>query len=39
VQKTDFTVAIYLTVLICFFAYCYPVARFTQSLERRFAAR
>jgi polar amino acid transport system permease protein len=39
VQRTDFTVAVYLTVLVWFFVYCYPVARFTQNLERRFAVR
>lgn len=39
VQRTDFTVIIYLTVLMAFFLFCYPVSRFTQRLERRFASR
>ncbi|PZP52896.1 MAG: amino acid ABC transporter, partial [Agrobacterium fabrum] len=29
----------YLTVLMAFFLFCYPVSRFTQRLERRFASR
>ncbi|MGO4451502.1 amino acid ABC transporter permease [Phyllobacterium sp. TAF24] len=39
VQRTDFTVVVYLTVLIAFFLFCYPVSRFTQYLERRLASR
>lgn len=39
VQRTDFTVVVYLTVLMAFFLFCYPVSRFTQRLERRFASR
>lgn len=37
VRRTDFTIAVYLTVLVAFFAYCYPISRLTQRLERRFA--
>jgi polar amino acid transport system permease protein len=37
VRRTDFTIAVYLTVLVSFFAYCYPISRLTQRLERRFA--
>lgn len=39
VQRSDFTVVVYLTVLMAFFLFCYPVSRFTQRLERRFASR
>lgn len=39
VQRTDFTVVVYLTVLMAFFMFCYPVSRFTQYLERRYASR
>ena len=39
VQRNDFTVVVYLTVLMAFFLFCYPVSRFTQRLERRFASR
>jgi polar amino acid transport system permease protein len=37
VNRTGFTVLIYFTVLALFFAYCYPISRFTQHLERRYA--
>ncbi len=37
VRRTDFTIAVYLTVLVSFFAYCYPISRLTQRLERRFS--
>jgi polar amino acid transport system permease protein len=37
VNRTGFTVLIYLSVLALFFAYCYPISRFTQLLERRYA--
>ncbi|MFE1599834.1 amino acid ABC transporter permease [Methylobacterium sp. ID0610] len=37
VSRTDFTVLTYVTVLIAFFLFCYPVSRLTQRLERRFA--
>jgi polar amino acid transport system permease protein len=29
----------YLMLLLMFFAYCYPIARFTATLERRFAVK
>ncbi len=32
-------VPFYSFVLLCFFAYCYPIARFTAYLERRFAVQ
>lgn len=37
VNRTGFTVLIYFSVLALFFAYCYPVSRLTQRLERRYA--
>ncbi|MBV4474775.1 amino acid ABC transporter permease [Pseudomonas botevensis] len=37
VNKTGFTVVIYLSLLALFFAYCYPISRLTQALERRYA--
>src|SRR5450830_1897492 len=37
VSRTDFTVLIYATLLLLFFAYCYPIARATQALEARHA--
>lgn len=37
VNRTDFTILIYFTLLALFFAYCYPIARFTRHLERRHA--
>ncbi|MCF7534280.1 amino acid ABC transporter permease [Pseudomonas petrae] len=37
VNRTGFTVLIYFSVLALFFAYCYPISRFTQFLERRYA--
>jgi len=37
VNLTGFTVVIYLSLLVLFFAYCYPISRFTQYLERRYA--
>ncbi|MBJ7220293.1 MULTISPECIES: amino acid ABC transporter permease [unclassified Brenneria] len=36
VNQISFTMLVYLAVLLLFFAYCYPIARFTQRLERRF---
>lgn len=39
VRRTDFTIVVYVTVLIAFFLYCWPVARFTRFLERRFSVR
>lgn len=37
VNRTSFTVLIYFSVLALFFAWCYPISRFTQRLERRYA--
>lgn len=37
VQRIDFTIAVFPLVLLCFFAYCYPISRLTRRLERRFA--
>lgn len=37
VNQTGFTVLIYFSVLALFFAYCYPISRITQRLERRYA--
>lgn len=37
VHRTDFTIAVFPLVLLCFFAYCYPISRLTRRLERRFA--
>jgi len=36
VNMTGFTVVIYLSLLVLFFAYCYPISRLTQHLERRY---
>ncbi len=35
VARTDFTILVYFTLLALFFAYCYPIARWTRFLERR----
>ncbi|WP_447919658.1 amino acid ABC transporter permease [Achromobacter aegrifaciens] len=35
VARTDFTILVYFTLLAMFFAYCYPIARWTRYLERR----
>lgn len=35
VARTDFTILVYGTLLVLFFAYCYPIARATRALERR----
>lgn len=35
--RTDLYIPFYLMLLVMFFCYCYPIARFTQYLERRFA--
>ncbi|MGE8323888.1 MAG: amino acid ABC transporter permease [Pseudomonas sp.] len=37
VNRSGFTVLVYFSVLGLFFAYCYPIARLTQCLERRYA--
>ncbi len=39
VMRTDFTVLVYFTILALFFAYCYPIARYTRRLENRHAFR
>ncbi|MEE7438022.1 amino acid ABC transporter permease [Methylobacterium oryzae] len=39
VRRDDFTVAIYLTVLLAFFLFCYPISCLTRRLERRLAPR
>jgi polar amino acid transport system permease protein len=38
-NRTELLVPIYLYLLLWFFAYCYPVARATVALERRFQVR
>jgi polar amino acid transport system permease protein len=35
--RTELFLPLYFTLLLMFFAYCYPIARLTQALERRFA--
>lgn len=35
--RTDLYLPLYFMLLLMFFAYCYPIARLTQMLERRFA--
>jgi len=37
VARTDFTILVYFTLLVLFFAYCYPIARATRALERHHA--
>ena len=37
VARSDFTILVYFTLLALFFAYCYPIARWTRHLERRYA--
>jgi polar amino acid transport system permease protein len=37
VNRIDFTVTVYFTSLLLFFLYCYPISRFTQYLERKYA--
>lgn len=37
VARSDFTVLVYFTLLALFFAYCYPISRWTRYLERRYA--
>jgi len=36
VASSDFTILVYFTLLALFFAYCYPIARWTRYLERRY---
>jgi polar amino acid transport system permease protein len=37
--RSELLIPLYLMLLALFFAYCYPIARWTQSLERRFAVK
>jgi polar amino acid transport system permease protein len=37
VNRTDFTILVYLAVLTLFFVYCYPITRLTRRLEKKFA--
>jgi polar amino acid transport system permease protein len=37
--RTELLVPMYLYLLLFFFLYCYPIARATQALERRFAVK
>jgi polar amino acid transport system permease protein len=37
--RTDLLIPIYCYVLLWFFLYCYPIARYTRRLEARFAER
>ena len=37
VSRSDFTILVYFTLLALFFAYCYPISRWTRYLERRHA--
>jgi len=37
--RTDLYLPLYAMLLLLFFIYCYPIARLTQALERRFAVR
>lgn len=36
VNRIPFTVLIYFSLLVLFFAWCYPISRLTQRLERRY---
>jgi polar amino acid transport system permease protein len=38
-SRTDLLIPIYAYVLLWFFAYCYPIARWTRRLEARYAER
>jgi len=38
-SRPELLVPMYLMLLLMFFAYCYPIARWTLALERRFAVR
>ena len=37
--RTELFIPMYLMLLLWFFLYCYPIARWTQSLERRYDVR
>jgi len=39
VARSSFTVLTYVATLVVFFAYCYPIARFTRWLEGRVNAQ
>lgn len=39
VARSSFTVLTYVATLVVFFAYCYPISRFTRWLERRVNVR
>ena len=36
-QRSELLIPMYLMLLVLFFCYCYPIARLTQYLERKFA--
>jgi polar amino acid transport system permease protein len=38
-QRTDLLMPMYATLLLFFFVYCYPIARWTIRLERKYAVR
>lgn len=38
-NRSELLFPMYLSLLIAFFAYCYPIARWTAHLERRFAVK
>lgn len=38
-DRPDLLIPLYGMILVWFFAYCYPIARFTQWLERRYALK
>lgn len=38
-NRTEFLVPFYGFVMLLFFAYCYPIARYTQTLELRYAVK
>ncbi len=38
-NRSELLLPMYLALLIAFFAYCYPIARWTARLERRFAVK
>lgn len=37
-SRPELLAPLYLFVLVCFFAYCYPIGKWTQALERRYSA-
>jgi len=38
-SRTDLLVPFYGFVMLLFFVYCYPIARYTQKLELRYAVK